>query len=804
MSHGFDQEIVREFLTESGELLQQFESDLVLLEATPSDPDLLNRAFRALHTVKGSGSFLALTNLVTIAHAAESALNAARNGQVVVDRAMMDLLLKAVDTLKTHLGQLERGNALDVPDPEVVAALAAIGEGRQPSAGDAHHAPARASTDAVPAANAATQPPEHAVSQAAASGAHAPRPLTLGPGKSDLLGFLIADVDETVAKIRESLTRLAAETSLASSPAAQASGELAEHAEALGRNAEFFEFELMGRIAKTLARFGHGAPALPAEAHAQLCPRIALMATGVGYLCDGLRVSEVRSFELGRLLDRVEEWIAGTPIDPSSMLVPKADALAAARVDGTFIPGFVSPESSESTIATTPVAAASTPAQASDHASAAPSEAPRAAAVQASTPSGTPAAKDSGSKATATENTVRVEVARLEALMNLVGELVLQKNRVGGISRRLAGNAKNDTDMLRQLGLTAAALDRVTGDLQTAVMRTRMQPLERLFGRYPRLIRDLSSRTGKQIRLVQEGGETEVDKSVIEELGDPLVHLLRNACDHGLEGPDERRAAGKDPTGTITLRAMQEGGAVRVLIQDDGRGLSRERIGKKAVERGIVTAETLAGMPDRDVFRFIFEPGFSTAEQVSDLSGRGVGMDVVRTNVEKLRGSIDLSSQPGKGATVSITIPLTVAVLPAMLVGVGEEIYAVPLNSIIEIVRPASDQLKSIGGSKVMRLRDTVLPLISASEVMGSDASQREEPFAVVLQSNDRRAGLMVTRVIGQQEVVVKALDGSGVPTGARTAVSGATVRDDGGVSLIVDVAEVVRASEQRVERVAA
>jgi two-component system chemotaxis sensor kinase CheA len=382
--------------------------------------------------------------------------------------------------------------------------------------------------------------------------------------------------------------------------------------------------------------------------------------------------------------------------------------------------------------------------------------------------------------------------------MNLVGELVLQKNRIGALTRRAAGAANADVELAEAMTAAAGTLDRVTSDIQLAVMRTRMQPLDKLFGRYPRLIRDLAAKTGKKIQLVIEGGDTEVDKSVIEELGDPLVHLLRNSCDHGLELPEDRVKAGKSETGTLTLRASHEGSHVRVLVIDDGRGLSREKICKKAVERGLATAEQVATLSDREIWNFIFEAGFSTAEKVSDLSGRGVGMDVVRTNIHKLKGSIELSSELGKGTTISITIPLTVAILPAMMVGVGDEIYALPLGSILEIVRPQDDQISSIGGHRVMRLRDSVLPLVDAAELFCQPADKRREsPFAVVLQQHEKRVGLMVTRLIGQQEVVIKALDETGANSMPK-AVSGATVRDDGGVSLIVDVDRLISMAEGR------
>ncbi|MCA9300119.1 MAG: chemotaxis protein CheA, partial [Phycisphaerales bacterium] len=396
------------------------------------------------------------------------------------------------------------------------------------------------------------------------------------------------------------------------------------------------------------------------------------------------------------------------------------------------------------------------------------------------------------------EQTIRVEVGRLESLMNLVGELVLQKNRICALSRQVENMDGTDQDTREAFNSGAGNLDRVTADIQVAVMRTRMQPLDKIFGKYPRLIRDLATKTGKQIDLVIHGGDTEVDKSVIEELGDPLVHLMRNSADHGLEPASERVASGKGETGTIHLKASHEGSHVRIQIIDDGRGLPRQRIAAKAIERGLTTEAEVATLSDRDVHRFIFLPGFSTADQVSDLSGRGVGMDVVRTNIEKLKGTIDVTSEEGVGTTFTITIPLTVAIMPAMMVGVADEIYAIPLGNILEIVRPDVHQLSTIGEHPVMRLRDSVLPLINACDVFDvAPESRVDAPFAVVMTWNEKTIGLMVSKLIGQQEIVIKPLDEMTMAD-RKGPVSGATVRDDGGVSLIVDVAELIRIAEGR------
>ena len=764
MHAGFDPEILQDFLTESGELLARLEGDLVTLESSPRDPELLNQVFRALHTIKGSASFLQLTNLVRVAHAAESALNAARNSVVVVDAGVMNLLLEAVDLLKVHMGQVQRGEELTAPREQLVAILAAIGEGKQVSEGDAPAPPTPAASpapDAPHAAHAAhaAHAPHAPHAPAAPSAGNSPRKLALGPGKADLLEYLVADLDETMGKVRGGLDQLAG------GGEANASGkQLAETCEALGRCVEFFEFGQMGDLARAVG----SAAARVASAEAALesvLPSVREIYALLEHQAQGIKAGEVREVAADDALDRLERALRGERDDvKAAPATPVSDEAAG--------PGPA------------PVAPASVQ----------PAMKAESGAVHDAKKSQASGASPAGGAANAESNTIRVEVGRLETLMNLVGELVLQKNRIGALARRVAASGQVQAEMAEQLGVAGNALDRVTGDIQLAVMRTRMQPLDKLFGRYPRLIRDLAGKTGKKINLVIEGGETEVDRSVIEELGDPLVHLIRNSCDHGLEKPEERVRAGKGEAGTITLRASHEGSHVRVQIIDDGRGLSRERIGKKAVERGLATPEQMAQLPDRDVWNFIFEPGFSTADVVSDLSGRGVGMDVVRTNIQKLKGSIELFSESGKGTTISITIPLTVAILPAMMVGVGPEIYAVPLTSILEIVRPMADQVSSIGGRSVMRLRDTVLPLVEAAELFGlPEQARQQSPYAVVVHTGEKRVGLMVSHLIGQQEVVIKPLDEAGQ---SGRCVSGATVRDDGGVSLIVDVDQLVRAAQ--------
>lgn len=566
----FDPEILHDFLTESGELLEQLESDLVQLEIDAHDLEMLNQVFRAFHTIKGNALFLDLKPLVAIVHCAEGMLNAARNKKLLITCAETDLLLGAIDVLKVQLDELLHGSLyLTEAHPTLISSLIALG----------------VSLDEQPA--------------------EGPRTTT-------------------------------------------------------------------GMVAPPTARFP----------------------------C-------------------VEE---SAPSD-----VPKKH------------PNNVS------------------------------------------------------------EQTIRVEVRRLESLMELVDDLVLQKNRVCALPDDLRACAI-DPELFEQMEFTAAMLDRVTRDIKAEVVQARMQPLSKLFGKYPRFVRDLSRKTGKEIDLVVEGGDIQVDRSVIEALGDPLVHLLRNSGDHGIERPLDRAAKGKPRRGTIQILAGYEGSHVRVRIIDDGKGLDRELIGEKAVERGLITAAQLSTLSDQEVFRFILEAGFTTAPRVSDLSGRGVGMDVVRTNIEtKLKGCLTIESTKDAGTTLTIKIPLAGSIMPATMVEVADETFAIPQANVLGIVRSTPDNRASINNKPAIKFRGAEHPLLSAQESFGVPMSAyRGEPFIVMVGFNQMVIGLGVHGVIGQQDLVIKPL-GDAAPDGL---ISGSTDNGDGGVCRIIDVAQLLRsASNGRDER---
>ncbi len=384
------------------------------------------------------------------------------------------------------------------------------------------------------------------------------------------------------------------------------------------------------------------------------------------------------------------------------------------------------------------------------------------------------------------EQTVRVDVRRLDHLMNLIGELVLGKNRLiriyGDVEERYDGEK-----FLEELNQVVSSISAVTTDLQLAVMKTRMQPVGKVFNKFPRMVRDLSRELGKSIELIIEGEETELDKSIVEEIGDPLIHIIRNSCDHGIEPLEERRKLNKPETGKVQLSAYNEGNHIVIKISDDGKGLDPVMLKEKAIEKGVISERDAEGMSDREAFNLIFKPGFSTAKVVSNVSGRGVGMDVVKTNIEKLNGIIEIDSEVGVGTTQKLKIPLTLAIIQALLVGVQEEYYAIPLSSVLETVRISQDEIYTVDGKSVLRLRDEVLSLVRLSDIFKVDTilESNSDVYVVIIGLADQKIGVIVDYLIGQEEVVIKSL---GYYLKNTRGIAGATVRGDGKITLIVDV----------------
>ena len=392
----------------------------------------------------------------------------------------------------------------------------------------------------------------------------------------------------------------------------------------------------------------------------------------------------------------------------------------------------------------------------------------------------------SSNSAVAQEQTIRVEVKRLDHLMNLIGELVLGKNRLLKIYDDVEERYEGEK-FLEELNQVVSSLSLVTTDIQLAVMKTRMLPIAKVFNKFPRMIRDLSRELGKQIDLEISGEETELDKSIVEEIGDPLVHIIRNSCDHGIEDPETRKAMGKPEKGLVQLKAYNEGNHIVVEIVDDGKGLDADMLKSKSIEKGIITEREADAMSEKEAFGLIFRPGFSTAAKVTNVSGRGVGMDVVKTNIEKLNGIIDIESEVGKGTVMKLKIPLTLAIIQSLLVGTQEEFYAIPLASVLETVRVPIDDIYTIDGKNVLRLRDEVLSLVRLSDVFGVEKvfDGGDHTYVVIIGVAEAKLGIIVDTLVGQEEIVIKSMGDylQNIP-----GIAGATIRGDGRVTLIIDV----------------
>lgn len=467
-------------------------------------------------------------------------------------------------------------------------------------------------------------------------------------------------------------------------------------------------------------------------------------------------------------------------LDPDALRITDARAAAPAATDAAPAAEFGLYDTAAPVAATAPQAPAATP--------------PAPAVAVPAAPAAQPAAetKNLGRRATDKEagesSSIRVSVEKVDQLINLVGELVITQamieQRIGAL----------DPILHERLLNSASQLARNTRDLQEAVMSIRMMPMDYVFSRFPRMVRDLAGKLGKKVEFVTKGAATELDKGLIERIVDPLTHLVRNSVDHGVEMPEKRRAAGKSETGKLTLSAAHQGGNIVIEVSDDGGGLNRDRILDKAKQNGLPVSDT---MPDSEVWQLIFAPGFSTAEVVTDVSGRGVGMDVVKRNITAMGGVVDIRSVPGSGTTISISLPLTLAILDGMLIKVGNEIYILPLGYVIESLQPAPVDVKEIAGQgKVVKVREEYLPLIPLYQIFAIEPKSEEpsEGILVILESEGKKAALLVDGLVGQQQVVVKNLESNFRKVAG---ISGATILGDGGVSLILDVAALLRSSRQ-------
>lgn len=675
-----DEEILQDFIVEAGEIIEKLNEQLVEIEKTPDDKDLLNAIFRGFHTVKGGAGFLELKELVDICHAAENVFDMLRNGHINMSPVLMDAVLQAYDEISKLFSQVQNREPLEEAPAELITKLHDIAAGKEVAAPVAQ-AQIEIEPEPIPEPEPVVEP-EPEVKESAE--AHDDSDITASDSIDDI-------TEDEFEALLDQLHGKGHAPGMDNDKALDGHDDTDEDFDALLENA-------------------HGAKELK-------------VATDAEYKAQEQAKAPVVKAE------------------PPKDLAPKAVA---------------------------------------------PAQAPAAKASKAD---------DSAKKSTAAsaaeslaESTVRVDTKVLDEIMNMVGELVLVRNRLVSLDSH-----RNDTD--QEMTKVISNLDVVTGDLQGAVMKTRMQPIKKVFGRFPRVVRDLARKLNKKIELRMEGEDTELDKNLVDALADPMVHMVRNCCDHGIETPQERAQAGKPELGSIVLSAAQQGDHIMLKITDDGQGMDPDKLREVAVRKGVLDKDAADRLSDQEALNIIFAPGFSTNSVVTDISGRGVGMDVVKTNITKLNGSVRVLSEYGKGTTIEIKVPLTLAILPTLMVSISDRTFALPLTSVSEIFYLPLDQMRNVDGQNTIVIRDKAVPLFFLKEWFDNVPPTKymnEKAHIVLVQASAvQLVGFVVDDLLGQEEVVIKPLDSALRHT---PGMAGATVTSEGGIALILDIPALIRA----------
>jgi len=730
-----DEDILQDFLVEAGEILELLSEQLVELENNPEDTELLNAIFRGFHTVKGGAGFLAMTELVDACHGAENVFDLLRQGVRTVNSELMDVILQALDTINEMFATIQNRDKPEPADPELLHTLHILG--LPPTEAEATEASSQTEVE---------QPHNEVVDTPVADDED---PFAFDELFSGAPSVSDAEIDEITEDEFESLLdelHGKGQGPAVEKPAASSSdfsGDITDD-----------EFDSLLDELHGVGSFGE-VTSKPEQNDANKTPvESAIPAVNTVNSSD----DEISDDEFEALLDELH----GKGTAPKSI-----ESAPAAKQ-----PEPVSP----------PAKQVSEPVKKAEPAKA-PTPKPVEKAPEKPVAKVPPAAPKK-SAPPAAETTVRVDTKRLDQIMNMVGELVLVRNRLVS----LATNSDSEA-----MGKAISNLDVVTADIQGAVMQTRMQPIKKVFGRFPRVVRDLARSLNKDIDLKLIGEETDLDKNLVEALADPLVHLVRNSVDHGIEMPAVREAAGKPRTGNVTLSASQEGDHILLTIKDDGAGMDAEKLKKIAISKGVLDHDQASRLSDTEAYNLIFAPGFSTKEEISDISGRGVGMDVVKTKITQLNGSVSIQSELGVGTILEIKVPLTLAILPTLMVVVGAQTFALPLAGVSEIFNLDLTKTNVVDGQLTIIVRKKAIPLFYLEHwlVKGSDRSQRKSKgHVVIVQIGTQQIGFVVDSLIGQEEVVIKPLDAllQGTP-----GMAGATITSDGGIALILDVPNMLK-----------
>lgn len=726
MGFDADEEILQDFLVEAGEILELLSEQLVELEGSPDDMNLLNAIFRGFHTVKGGAGFLQLNELVACCHVAENVFDILRKGERRVTPDLMDVVLQALDSVNAMFQEVRAGSPLTPATDELLDALARLAQPEEVAAAvsEPQDVVAEVPSGADAQADAEFEQLLGAIAETSDS----------TPVSSESEIITDDEFEALLDQLHGPVTSEVPATPEPSAKAAAASDEITDD-----------EFEaLLDQL--------HGAGQFKTEALVEHTQTVASDTQDTAVDSAAKDSELITDDEFESLLDQLhgKGKFQVTPKKPAASSKTAPDAAAQSAV----------PKDKPSSTAAAPKkpAAASRP------------------------------ARPAGNAAPEVETTVRVDTARLDDIMNMVGELVLVRNRLV----RLGLNSDDET-----MSKVVSHLDVVTGDLQAAVMKTRMQPIKKVFGRFPRLVRDMARNLKKEIRLELVGEETDLDKNLVEALADPLVHLVRNSVDHGIESPDDREAVGKEREGCVILSAAQEGDHIQLTISDDGKGMDANVLRDKAVEKGMLDREAADRLSEAECYNLIFAAGFSTKTEVSDVSGRGVGMDVVKTKIAQLNGSVYVHSTPGKGSQVVIKVPLTLAIMPTLMVMLGNQAFAFPLVNVNEIFHLDLSRTNVVDGQEVVIVRDKALPLFYLKHwLLPKEAhAEQTDGHVVILTVGNQRIGCVVDQLVGQEEVVIKPL---GKMLHGTPGMSGATITGDGRIALILDIPGLLKSYGQR------
>lgn len=707
MAIDLEDDILQDFLVEAGEILELLNEQLVDLEQSPDDSDLLNSVFRGFHTIKGGGSFLQLTNLVEVCHKSEDVFNLLRNHEIKLDADKMDAFLRVLDEVNNMFEEIKSGQDPSPADPGLLQELIAMQDPDaepQDQQGETDEPVADATIHSLPDAEQASAVADEFVS-----------------GKDEI-------TDDEFESLLDALHGSGGKPkSIEEQPEYLGSDEITDD-----------EFE-------SLLDDLHGKGASPTTGQTEITnDKVEKKEPEQKGKVNKSDPGKITDDEFESLMDDLHGKGKG-PAESAQKPEQPEDKRQAAKPEPTK--------------------------------PAAKTESAKPAVAAKKAANTTPRKEPAVSKG---ETTVRVDTSRLDDIMNLVGELVLTRNRL---------NTLRQTFDDERVHKAISSLDVVTADLQTAVMKTRMQPVKKVFGRFPRVVRDLARSLKKEILLELEGEETDLDKNLVEALADPLVHLVRNSVDHGVEMPDVREKAGKKRQGKVVLSAKQEGDHIVLSISDDGAGMDPEVLRNKAIEKGLMDTESASRLDDKGCFDLIFMPGLSTKDQISDVSGRGVGMDVVKTKISQLNGRIDIDSEIGRGTTLNIKVPLTLAILPTLMIQLGDRKFALPLSIVSEIFEHSSKKFSVVDGREVVLNRGKAPPVFHMRQWLlhSSDAQSKSngDSHVIMVQVGNDLVGLVVDQVIGQEEVVIKPLDKllQGLP-----GMAGSTITGDGNIAIILDV----------------